>query len=67
MATIPRLPACPRSIVRAVHVLASVGWVGLVVVMLVLGLTAATATAGDGAIPSYLYRLMHLPPPHKFT
>jgi hypothetical protein len=56
MATIPRLPARARAVVRAGHVLASVGWVGLVVVMLVLGLTAATAR--DGAIPIYLYRLM---------
>ena len=51
-----RLPARPRTIVRAVHVLASVGWLGLVVVMLVLSLSAVTA--GDGKIPDFLYQLM---------
>ena len=55
-ATIPRLPARWRTVVRAVHVLASVGWLGLVIVMLVLSLAAVTA--GDGKIPDFLYQLM---------
>jgi hypothetical protein len=53
---IPRLATRPRTIVRAVHVLASVGWLGLVVVMLVL--SAAALTADEGTVPGFLYRLM---------
>jgi hypothetical protein len=53
---IPRLPARPRTIVRAVHVLASIGWLGLVVVMLVL--SGAASTAGDETVRRSFYRLM---------
>lgn len=48
---IPRLPTRPRTIVRAVHVLASVGWLGLVVVMPVL------SGAGRRHVAAAAYRL----------
>jgi hypothetical protein len=54
---IPRLATRPRTIIRAVHVLASVGWLGLVVVMLVL--SAAALTTGDGTVTHFVYQLMH--------
>ena len=53
---IPRLATRPRTIVRAVHVLASVGWLGLVVVMLVL--SAAALTTDDGTVMHFVYQLM---------
>ncbi|MGH3695734.1 MAG: hypothetical protein ACRDRX_17380 [Pseudonocardiaceae bacterium] len=54
--TFGRLPPRPRTVIRAIHVLASVGWLGLVVVMLVLSLVALTT--GGGLVPIFLYRLM---------
>lgn len=52
----PRLATRPRAIVRAVHVLVSIGWFGLVVVMLVL--SAAAMTTDGGTSPRFPYRLM---------
>lgn len=54
----------PRRLLRATHVAASGGWLGLVVAMLVLGTTAATAataaTAEAGASPEAAHGLMAL-------
>jgi hypothetical protein len=55
-ARISRLAARPRAIVRAVHVLVSVGWFGLVVVMLVLSTAALTAEGPTS--PRFPYQLM---------
>ncbi|HZS21367.1 MAG TPA: hypothetical protein VFA63_10305 [Pseudonocardiaceae bacterium] len=55
-AALPRLATRPRAIVRAVHVLASIGWFGLVVVMLVL--SAAALTTDGGPSPHFPYQLM---------
>lgn len=54
----PRLTGRPRRLVRATHVVVAGGWVGLVVSMLVLGITASTATTG--VPPETTYRVMHL-------
>lgn len=52
----PRLSSRPRRLVRAAHVAASGGWLGLVVAMLVLEVSVAVAT--DGAFANVSYRLM---------
>jgi hypothetical protein len=41
--TVPQLSGRPRKFVRATHIGFSAGWLGLVVAMLTLGMTAATA------------------------
>ncbi len=41
--TAPQLSGRPRKLVRATHIAFSAGWLGLVVAMLTLGITAATA------------------------
>jgi hypothetical protein len=41
--TVPQLSGRPRKFVRATHIGFSAGWLGLVVAMLTLGITAATA------------------------
>lgn len=48
-----RLTGRPRRLLRAVHVVAAGGWLGLVVAMLVLGITAATAQPGGLAHATY--------------
>lgn len=41
--TLPQLSGRPRKFVRATHIAVSAGWLGLVVAMLTLGISAATA------------------------
>lgn len=53
-----RLTGRPRRLVRAAHVVAAGGWLGLVVAMLVLGTTARTA--GSGGLAQAFYRSMDL-------
>lgn len=53
-----RLVGRPRRLVRAAHVVAAGGWLGLVVTMLVLGIAALTAATD--VPPETVYRVMDL-------
>ncbi|MGH8930620.1 MAG: DUF2269 domain-containing protein [Egibacteraceae bacterium] len=53
---IPRLPARVRTFVRAAHVTAAAGWLGLVVAMVVLGVSAATT--GEATLVAAAYGFM---------
>jgi len=53
-----RLVGRPRRVLRAVHVVAGVGWVGLAAAMLSLGLTAALTS--DAGLARTTYVLMEL-------
>lgn len=52
-----RLTGRPRKLLRAGHVIVSGGWLGLVVAMLVLGITAITAQ--EPGLPAATYGLMN--------
>lgn len=53
-----RLTGRPRRLVRAAHVVTAGGWLGLVVTMLVLGITALTAATAMP--PETIHRVMDL-------
>ncbi|MGH3964850.1 MAG: hypothetical protein ACRDRY_16615 [Pseudonocardiaceae bacterium] len=52
-ATVPQLSGRPRKLVRATHIAVSAGWLGLVVAMLTLGVSAATAPDSPFALACY--------------
>ncbi|MGH3778727.1 MAG: hypothetical protein ACRDRR_23820 [Pseudonocardiaceae bacterium] len=52
-ATVPQLSGRPRKFVRATHIAVSAGWLGLVVAMLTLGISAATAPSPTFALACY--------------
>lgn len=52
-ATFPQLSGRPRKVVRATHIAVSAGWLGLVVAMLTLGVSAATADDPRFALACY--------------
>lgn len=49
----PRLAGRPRRLLRAAHVAAAGAWLGLVVAMLTLGVTAQTTGTAGQAVPTY--------------
>jgi hypothetical protein len=51
--TVPQLSGRPRKFVRATHIGFSAGWLGLVVAMLTLGTTAATAADPTFVVACY--------------
>ena len=51
-----RLSRTPRKIALLAHVLASVGWFGMAIMVAAAGVTAAAT--GDATLPSFLYRVM---------
>ncbi len=51
--SVRQLSGRPRKLVRATHIAFSVGWLGLVVAMLTLGVTAATAADPGFAVACY--------------
>lgn len=51
--TVPQLSGRPRKYIRATHIAFSAGWLGLVVAMLALGFTAATAPDPDFSVACY--------------
>ncbi|MGH3787045.1 MAG: hypothetical protein ACRDRG_10950 [Pseudonocardiaceae bacterium] len=51
--SLPQLSGRPRKLVRATHIAFSAGWLGLVVAMLTLGITAATAADPRFAVACY--------------
>lgn len=51
--TVPQLSGRPRKVVRATHIAVSVGWLGLVVAMLTLSISAATAADSTFALACY--------------
>ncbi len=53
---LPRLPARVRTFVRAAHVTAAAGWLGLVVAMVVLAVSAATT--GEATLVAAAYGFM---------
>lgn len=57
----PRLPPKARKVVLAAHVVVSVGWLGIVVAKLALGVAAVRSAAADPGMALAAYRLLDHP------